>query len=146
MCVIFPEMSRVLPQYLLLVWKCFLIYMISNQKHFENKFKFKLFIGITSKATSLTNVQKHETWNWCTQRAMKQYIVSHTHTHAHSHTLHIHTCQSFWQSAVASGHNYNSNHEFLTTYLFVMTLNIMILNIRYCNLKNFSNLETAKLM
>ena len=34
----------------------------SSTGRVENVFKIKLFIGITSKATCLTNLQKHETW------------------------------------------------------------------------------------
>ena len=48
--------------------------------------QIKLFFGITSKAT---NVQNHETWNWCIQ---KGYETIHclTYTHAHTHATHAH--------------------------------------------------------
>ena len=95
--------------------KSYMDAMVMLQKF---KFKFKLFIGITSKVTSFTNVQetknmKHEIG--VHKGVMKQYIVSHTHTLTHTR----HTCTLTTYCSYLLHFKYT---QVLTYYLILNTL------------------------
>ena len=90
----------------------------SKSKQIQIQIKFKLFIGITSKVTSFTNVQetknmKHEIG--VHKGVMKQYIVSHTHTLTHIR----HTCTLTTYCSYLLHFKYT---QVLTYYLILNTL------------------------